>query len=58
MSDEIGRRVARLETLQSPSEPALYVFGKNSDDLRQKIAAAEAQNPGRPITGYCWLDPQ
>jgi len=58
MSGDISRRVARLETIQPPSEPALYVFGNNSEDLRRKIAAAEAESPGRTIVGYCWMDPQ
>jgi hypothetical protein len=57
MSGDIIRRVARLETTQLPSEPSLYVFGNNSEDLRVKIAAAEAEIPGRAIVGYCWLDP-
>ena len=56
MSNEIERRVTKLEAVSFPPPPTVYLFGDNKEDLARKIAAAEAQYPGRPIVGYRWLE--
>lgn len=52
---DIKSRLDRLEALHLKQGKPLFVFANDRDDLEQKLSAALAQHPDRPLWGLRWL---